>query len=399
MQVGPRIYNLFPLLAGSVADWKGHLPRIAAMNFDWVFLNPIHYPGFSGSLYAVKDPYRLHDLFQGGAAESPDELLRGFVADAERRGLRVMMDLVVNHTAKDAVLAERHPDWFRRNPDGSLYSPRAVDPDDPSNVTIWGDLAELDYAAPAAREGLIAYWSDYLRHYVGLGVRGFRCDAAYQVPADVWRILIGVARETNPDCLFFAETLGCTVEQVDDLADAGFDFLFNSAKWWDMRADWLLDQYERFRSIAPSIAFPESHDTDRLAAEVGSQDTERLAAHLKMRYLFSACFSSGVMMPVGYEYGFTRRLDVVNTRPSDWEEPRVDLTQFIADVNGMKASTPVLNVEGPQRRISSPHSPVMALCRWAPDGGGTAVMVVNPDELRPHSIDPGLLLTATGGQV
>ena len=64
MTLGPRIYNLFPLLVGSVHDWSGHLARIAGMQFDWVFLNPIHYPGFSGSLYAVKDPYRLHDRFR-----------------------------------------------------------------------------------------------------------------------------------------------------------------------------------------------------------------------------------------------------------------------------------------------------------------------------------------------
>ncbi len=75
-----------------------------------------------------------------------------------------------------------------------------------------------------------------------------------------------------PDLRFFAETLGCTADQVVALADAGFDYIFNSAKWWDFRAPWLLDQYERFRLIAPSIAFPESHDTERLAAEVPSQD-------------------------------------------------------------------------------------------------------------------------------
>ena len=115
------------------------------MQFDWVFLNPIHYPGFSGSLYAVKDPYRLHDRFQGSASESPDDLIRGFCGRAEQHGMRVMLDLVVNHTAKDSVLAEQHPEWFRREADGSLYSPRAVDPVDPAKVTIWGDLAELDY--------------------------------------------------------------------------------------------------------------------------------------------------------------------------------------------------------------------------------------------------------------
>ena len=44
---------LSPPLIGPVRDWAGHLPRIEGMGFDWVYLNPIHYPGFSGSLYAL----------------------------------------------------------------------------------------------------------------------------------------------------------------------------------------------------------------------------------------------------------------------------------------------------------------------------------------------------------
>src|SRR5215213_9783607 len=49
---GPRIYNLFPLLVGTISAWRAELPRIAAMNFDWVYGNPFHETGRSGSLYA-----------------------------------------------------------------------------------------------------------------------------------------------------------------------------------------------------------------------------------------------------------------------------------------------------------------------------------------------------------
>ncbi|MFC7334369.1 maltotransferase domain-containing protein [Rhodocista pekingensis] len=398
---GPRIYNLFPLLAGTVEDWKRHLPRIAAMGFDWVFLNPVHYPGFSGSLYAVKDPYRLNDLFRGDADADTDTLLRDFFTEARRHGLRVMLDLVVNHTAKDALLAEQHPDWYVRNRDGSLRSPRAANPQDPTDVTVWGDLAELDYGRQESREGLIRYWADWVRHQVGLGAAGFRCDAAYQVPAGVWRALIEAARSVDAEVPFFAETLGCTPEQVASLADAGFDYLFNSAKWWDFRSDWFLEQYELYRSIAPTIAFPESHDTERLAAETGTGDARHLAALTKMRYLFSAAVSSGVMLPAGFEYGFTRRLNVVETRPQDWQaeaaEPRLDLSGFIADVNAMKASVPALNREGPLRRITGAHDPVVALLRSDPASGESALLLLNPDTDGPRSLDPAILLAAGDG--
>ncbi len=326
---GPRIYNLFPALIGPAHAWAEHLPRIEAMGFDWVYLNQI---------------------------QAPDDAVSGFVQEARRHGVAVMLDVGVNHAGGEARLAQE---------------------------------------------------DQYLRHYAGLGVKGFRCAAAHRAPVGLWRSLIDSTHRTAPGVMFFAETLGGTIDQVKGLRGAGFDFLYNSAKWWDFRADWLLEQYDAYRRIAPTIAFPESHDTDRLAAELGSQNIERLTAQLKMRYLFAACFSSGVMMPVGYEYGFTRTLDAERTRPEDWEPPRLDLSGFIGAVNAMKRDTPALNVEGPQWRATAPHNPVVGLVRTVNgaggngaggDGGeGCAVVLLNPDEDGVHTIDPGPVLTETGG--
>src|ERR1700731_3383736 len=121
MSDGFRIYNLFPTLEGTIRDWMAHLPRIASMGFNAVYLNPFHYPGFSGSLYAVKDYYRLNPRFRGDAKGSDDELLRGFTTSANEHGLRIIMDLVVNHTAKDSELAARRPEWFVRDANGELH--------------------------------------------------------------------------------------------------------------------------------------------------------------------------------------------------------------------------------------------------------------------------------------
>ncbi|HKI68806.1 MAG TPA: alpha-amylase family glycosyl hydrolase, partial [Verrucomicrobiae bacterium] len=184
---GPRIYNLFPPLVGSVRQWEEHLPRIADMRFDWVFLNPFHQTGASGSLYSVKDYYQLNPMFQGESSEPSDELLRKFLQRAGEHKLAVMMDLVINHTAIDAPLVEAHPEWYVHNQDGTVRSPRAVDPDDPKKVVIWKDLADVDFEHTSQRQQLLRYWKDVVRHYTQLGFHGFRCDAAYKVPADVWQ--------------------------------------------------------------------------------------------------------------------------------------------------------------------------------------------------------------------
>lgn len=388
MTAGPRIYNLFPLLVGPIDKWSDHLPRIAEMGFDWVFVNPFHLPGASGSLYSVADYYRLNPLFGDGTTQQTDRLLTGFVETAARHGLSVMMDLVINHTAIDSPLIAEYPSWHLRHQNGSIVMPSVTDPDDPGKVTVWRDLAEIDYSPRPERDQIIAYWFNLVCHYSSLGFRGFRCDAAYKVPADVWEAVIKAARGVRSDSVFAAETLGCSPDQVEALDGCGFDCLFNSSRWWDFKADWLLDQYERYRHVAPSIAFPESHDTERLAAEFQARGVgDAIEEYCRQRYLFAAAFSSGVMIPVGFEYGFTRQLNVVSTRPTDWEEPLFDISSFIAEVNAMKAAEPVLNEEGPQYRLYAGPYNATALVRHAVQNGRRVITGINPRADRPAAID------------
>ncbi|MFX4790259.1 hypothetical protein ABTB87_23560, partial [Acinetobacter baumannii] len=84
-------------------------------------------------------------------------------------------------------------DLFVRDAEGKPVSPAAIDPDDPSKRTVWGDLIELDYHSDHARGELVRIFDGYIARLQRLGVRGFRCDAAYKVPPDVWRALIQAA--------------------------------------------------------------------------------------------------------------------------------------------------------------------------------------------------------------
>ena len=397
MAEGLRIYNLFPPLAGPISRWIADLPRIAAMEFNAVYVNPFHYPGFSGSIYAIKDYYRLNPRLRDDGGASDDALLRGFTAAAARHGLRVIMDLVVNHTARDSELVRAHPEWFVRDRGGELVSPGATDPADPSRRTVWGDLAELDYREQQ-RDRIAAYFEAVVRHYAGLGFAGFRCDAAYKVPASVWRRLIDAGKAASPDILFCAETLGAPTEDVLALSPAGFDYLFNSCKWWDFKSPWLLDQYNLYRRIAPSIGFPESHDTPRLAAElIGAGVPEReIEAHYRQAYAFAALFATGVMMPMGFEFGWSRRLDVVAGNGCESEPPRFDLSAFVAEINRTKRAVAALNEEGPQRRLTKPADPLVVLLRQGQKSGDRVFTIVNTDRRGRHEID-GARLTAGSG--
>ena len=232
-----------------------------------------------------------------------------------------MLDLVFNHTAIDSPLTVQHREWYATDEDGRIKNPSAIDPADATKITVWGDLAELAYWPPPDPEGLRHYWDQVISYYLRLGFAGFRADAAYKIPGDFWGRLIGEARALVPEVQFFAETLGCRLKEPEQLSSAGFDFIYNSSKWWDFQADWCLEQYNRFRSLAPSISFPETHDTERLAKESGGK-----VEVARQRYLFAAFFSTGLMIPAGFEYGFKKKLNVVKTRPKDWETPTYDLS-------------------------------------------------------------------------
>jgi starch synthase (maltosyl-transferring) len=353
-------------------QWEDHLPRIARMGFNWIYLNPFHYPGFSGSLYAVKDYFAFNPHFIAGVAGDPFQALEHFCLQAREKGLEVMMDLVLNHTASDAHLVADHPEWYARNPDGSLKHPSCIDPADTNRVTVWGDLAELEFWPPPDPDGLLAFFLQVMTRYVQVGIRGFRCDAAYKVPGSFWSRLIQQVRRLDPEACFVAETLGCRLPEIKQLQQAGFDLFYNSSKWWDFQAPWCLEQYQDNRKIAPSISFPESHDTARLITEAGGNQ-----AVVKQSYLFAAFFSAGLLMPMGFEYGLPSRLDVIYSHPDAWQEQQYDLTDFISQVNQMKRSCPVLQEEGPIQRLTQAGLPVVMLRKSLETHPGRVLAVIN----------------------
>lgn len=376
---GPRIYNLFPLLAGPMPSWGSHIERARRMEFNWIFINPFQRSGYSESLYSIKDYYAIDMRFLAPGGGSPQEQMRAMIAGVRGAGAGLMMDLVINHTAFDSPLVGEHPQWYRRGPDGKPVNPGARDGD---HYVKWGDLYEIDNASSPDRERLWRYWIDMTKFYAAAGFNGFRCDAAYKVPQELWRRLIAEVKNSMPGTKFFAESLGCPFEDTVKLGQAGFDFIFNSSKWWDFAAPWCLQQYRQTSAIVPSISFAESHDTERLADEL---DGDREA--LKMRYAFSALFSTGVMMPIGFEYGFRGRLNVVKTKPEDWERPAWELVDFITAVNRLKASRRVFNEEGPVEAIDCGNRALFTFRKSSRDGVERALVILSKDRRRAQVCD------------
>jgi starch synthase (maltosyl-transferring) len=381
----PIIYNLFPRLAGTMPDWLRHAERAVDMGFNWIFVNSILYPGYSGSLYAIKHHYRINPIFL--PKDSKKEGMANLAFTLKKfvdMGLWPMMDLVINHTSRDCPLIYERPSWYVHGEHGEILSPFVRDISNPKKITVWDDLAEIDNSDSSDRQGLWAYWAELVKYYLSLGFKGFRCDAAYKVPAELWRYLVEVGTSAAPEAMFFAETLGATEEQTLALKGTGLHYIFNSSKWWDFKQPWCLTQHEEFGKIAPSISFPESHDTSRLA-----EDSNGSEAVQRQRYAFAAAFSAGLMIPIGYEFGFKRRLDVVLTSPRHWEKPAFDIRQFIRRVNLLKLEHPLLHGEG-TLQVTKKDTDVLVLERQteqAPDKPGWVLVNKNLDKSVTATLD------------
>jgi glycosidase len=192
---GASIYQVFVRNYSQEGTFDAALPALDAavrMGFDIVCLTPIHpvgkvaRKGTLGSPYAVAD-YRTVESSLGGEAG-----FRRFLDAAHGKGLKVLIDIVYNHTSPDSVLAHEHPEWFWKGPDGKPCS----------RVPEWSDVVDLDYSNAGLRE----YQIETLEGWARFGADGFRCDVASLVPVDFW---VEARRRCAAirDCLWLAESV------------------------------------------------------------------------------------------------------------------------------------------------------------------------------------------------
>ncbi|MCU0813767.1 MAG: alpha-amylase family glycosyl hydrolase [Burkholderiaceae bacterium] len=175
---------------GDFAGLAQHLDHVQSLGVDTIWLLPFYPSPLRDDGYDVADYCDVH------AAYGTLDDFRRFVDEAHRRGLRVITELVVNHTS------DRHP-WFqraRRAPKGSPERDFYVWSDDPDKYAgtriiftdteksnwAWDEAAQqyywhrffshqpdLNFDNPAVLEAVI----DVMEFWLGIGVDGFRLDA------------------------------------------------------------------------------------------------------------------------------------------------------------------------------------------------------------------------------
>jgi glycosidase len=243
------IYEIFPRVFSQRGDLNAvteQLDRLRALGVNILYLMPLHpqgkvkAKGTRGSPYSVRDYYAVNPDY-GTAAD-----LKRLIVEAHKRGLKVIMDVVANHTSWDSVLM-RHPEYYVRDATGRILPPRPE----------WDDVAHLDYRNP----GLRRYMADMLIHWLReFDVDGFRCDAAGEIPTDFWEQVRPALDRVKPDIMMLAEW-----EQPELLAHA-----FNIDYSWTF-----------YHALADAILGRAPARVVRTAWEQSAARYERNALHLR----------------------------------------------------------------------------------------------------------------------
>jgi len=187
------IYEIFPRSFSPEGNLNGITQRLdylhsLGVNVLWLMpINPVGQvkkKGSEGSPYAVRDYYAINPSY-GTKAD-----LHRLIEEAHRRQMKVILDIVANHTSFDSVMMT-HPTFYKHDARGTVLSPYD-----------WTDVAALDYSNPELRR----YMTDMLLYWVkDFSVDGFRCDAAGEVPTEFWEEARKELDTSHPGLLMLAE--------------------------------------------------------------------------------------------------------------------------------------------------------------------------------------------------
>ena len=202
------IYNIYtPVFSsnGDLAAVTNDLSRIAGLGFSSILLMPIHPIGVSfegrpacGSPYAVADYYGIDS-----ALGKPSDFAK-LMSQAHALGLKVIMDVVLNHTAWNHPFVVHHPEYYVHI-DNTKDNSRSI-----SQAFNFDDVAQLDYkTGPAVQKYMLTMLVWWMRNY---SVDGFRFDTAdnpygkeRMIPAETWTFIGNNLKAVNPRVILLGE--------------------------------------------------------------------------------------------------------------------------------------------------------------------------------------------------
>jgi glycosidase len=218
--------------------------------------------------------YDTIDHFQIDPRLGDQEDFDHLIAEAGRRGLRVVLDGVFNHVGRSfpafqAALrggpGSPAAKWFRRDPASGDFA------------TFEGhhQLVVLDHEEPA----VLDYVTQVMSHWLDRGAAGWRLDAAYAVPASFWAKVLPAVRGSHPGAWFLGEMIHG--DYAAYAAESGLDSITQYELWkaiWSSLNDrnffelaWALGRHNQILDGVMPQTFTGNHDVTRLASQLADE--------------------------------------------------------------------------------------------------------------------------------
>ncbi|MEQ9425977.1 MAG: alpha-amylase family glycosyl hydrolase [Cyclobacteriaceae bacterium] len=302
-----------------IGDLKGvelKLDYLADLGISAIWLMPIN-PSPSYHKYDVTDYYGIHPDY--GTMQD----LKSLIAAAHNKGIKVIIDLVVNHCSS------QHP-WFQvalKNPESKYrdyfiwktaeetesenIATKEISADS-DNINQWGEIEgfderyfaffspampDLNYDNPDVRNAIFDVGRFWLSD---VGVDGFRLDAAKHIYPEnryadnlaFWKYFRTEMEKVNPDVFLVGEVWDSAEVVAPFLKSLHSNFNFdlseaiiNSVKTG--KHSGLIDKYQAINKLYQQASqdfvdatFLSNHDQNRVRSQVGTIKKTKLAASI-----------------------------------------------------------------------------------------------------------------------
>lgn len=231
-------YELFPRSVGpngTLRDVTAHLPAIARLGFDILYLPPIHpigttnRKGRNNSTNAGPDdpgsPWAIGSREGGHTAIHPQLGSEADFLELVERAHSYQMEIALDiafQCSPDHPWVKEHPQWFVHRPDGSIQY--AENP-----PKKYEDIYPINFET----EDWKALWRELLgvfKHWIDRGVVVFRVDNPHTKAFPFWDWLIASIHDEHPEVIFLAEAF-TRPKRMYRLAKGGFTQSYTYFTW------------------------------------------------------------------------------------------------------------------------------------------------------------------------
>jgi starch synthase (maltosyl-transferring) len=387
----PRSASPHPARHGTFRDVIARLDYVGELGFDVLYMPPISpigrqfrkgpnnqpstNPEDPGVPWAIGGPEGGHTAVHPELGTLDDFV--ALVAEAERRGIRVALDIAFQ-ASPDHPWVQEHPEWFRARPDGTIQY--AENP-----PKKYQDIYPFDFES-SDWQGLWQALNGVFRFWLGHGVTIFRVDNPHTKAFPFWEWCIADIKRDHPEALFLAEAF-TRPKVMYRLAKLGFSQSYTYFTWRNSAAE--MSEYMEELTSAPVNEFfrpnfwPNTPDILHADLQQGGRAAFEarfvLAATLSSNYgIYGPAFELGEATPrdvPGEEY-----LDSEKYQQRTWDLERADsLRDLISAINRARREHQALQSNARLWFHSTGNANLLAYTKHSADRSDVVLTVVNFD--------------------